>query len=124
MLPDVCVACMISMRCCREILHDVRGGDPRLARGRRRVTATADETRHAGGNDCADCSDVAVLDGGEGGLLRAAVWRIDQYDVGCFARCEQSAVEVVNARVATGRRADKELRRHVGEARKMRYGVE
>src|SRR5262245_36930655 len=80
-----------SMRCCGEILHDVRGGDPRLARGTRRVTAAADETRHTGGNDCADRSDVAVLDGGERGPLRAAVWRIDEYDVGRFAGREQSA---------------------------------
>src|SRR5262245_57543207 len=103
-----------SMRCCGEILHDVRGGDPGLARGPRRVTAAADETWHTGGKDCADRSDVAVLDGGERRLLRAAVWRIDQYDVSRFAGCEQSIVEVVNARVATGRRADKVLRRHVG----------
>src|SRR5215468_3841546 len=113
-----------SMRCRGEILHDVRGSDPGLARGRRRVSAAANETRHTGSNDCADRSDVAVLDGGERGLLRAAVWRIDQYDVGRFAGREQSAVEVVNVRVATGRRADKVLRRHVGEARKMRYGIQ
>src|SRR5262249_22372567 len=112
------------MRCCGKILHDVRGGDPGLARGPRRVTAAADEKRHTGGHQCADRSEVAVLDGGERGRLRAAVWRIDQYDVGRFAGCEQSTVEVVNARVATGRCADEVLRRHVGEARKMRYGVE
>src|SRR5262249_31352204 len=112
------------MRRCGEILHDVGGGDARPAHGRWRVAAAADETRHACGDDCTDRGDVTVLDGGERGLLRSAVRRVDQYDVGRFAARKQSTIEVVNARVVTGRRANKVLGRHVGEARKMRYGVE
>src|SRR5262249_52321242 len=105
------------MHGCREILHDARGGNARLARGRRRIAAAADETRHTGGHDPANPSDVAVLDGGKSGLLRAAVRGVYEYNVGRFAGREQSAVEPVNARVTAGRRTDKALRGHVGEAR-------
>src|SRR6185295_7264423 len=99
---------------------DARDGHARLARGGRGVAATPDKTRDAGCDHRADRRDIAMLDGGERRLLRAAVGRVDQHDVGGLVGSDEAAIEAVYFRVVAGRRADELLRWHVGETRQMR----
>src|SRR5215472_849577 len=94
------------------------------ASGRRRVATAADEPRHTRRHYPADGGDVAVLDGGQSGRLRAAVWRIYKHDVGGFSGSEISAIQAVDARIAAAGCADEPLRRQFGQTRAMGDGVE
>ena len=77
----------------REILHHRGFRDARFARGGRRVAAAADKRGMPAVIDGADRGDVAVPDRVKRVVLRAAIGRIQQHDVGGVASLQEAAVE-------------------------------